>query len=310
MTDTEIWWLTQIPPPERANKTTLSGMHRLSALKKSGRGPTTLALWLRRGNSVLEAEYPNQLEFDNLETLVISPEREQVEHDLSIVEGGLELTLNGLHEGFYNAYLIGKKFEGETLIVSTIQSELINHSCRNGHKHVSRNLGPFYGGNGIPLEIVRNRVRWEDFHSVIKSGDVIEYQLLLYGEPASGVKVTMTSHQGWQKSKVTNSDGKVSFEFIGEYFGKDKEFHSRDMYHYLLTAEYSILESGEFMENSYQGIKYKSTVSEKYRAATEIYTSTIWALFTMLITMTIIGLGVFIYRRKTSSNYREIIFDE
>ncbi len=309
-TGTNAVWLSQIPPPERAKQIVSSGMHRLPTVKKRGRGPVILALWLRQGESILDAKYVDRTNFDSLKTTLLSPNGEAIEHNLSKVEGGLELTLSGSDEGFYNAFLIGKKLEGETLIVSTVQSELINHSCRNGHKHVSRSLGPFYGGDSIPLEIIRNRIRWEDFHTVIKSGDVIEYQLLLYGQPISGIRVTMTTHQGWQKSKFTNSEGKVSFEFIGEYFGRDKEFHSRDMYHYLLVADYSVPESGQFMKKSYQKIRYQSTVSEKYRAATEIYTSTVWGLFIMFVTMVIVGLSIFIYRRKTSRDYREIVFDE
>ena len=179
-----------------------------------------------------------------------------------------------------------------------------------GHNHVSRKLGPYYGGENIPLEIVRTRVQWEDFHTFIKSGDVIEYQLLAYGEPVSGVNVTMTTHQGWQKSKQTGSEGKVSFEFIGEYFARDKEFHNRDIYHYLLVADYVVQAAGEFQGHPYQAIEYQTSVSEKYRPATEIYTSTVWGLFTMLITMVVIGLGIFIYRRKTSHDYREIVFSE
>ncbi len=302
-------WLSQIPPSERAKQIKPAGMHRLPSIKKRGRGPTTLALWLRQGDSVLEADYPDQHGFDHLETKILSPQSQAVKHALTKVNGGLELTFVGPEEGFYNAYLIGQKLNNEILQISTIQSELINHSCRNGHDHVSRNIGSIYGEE-IPLEIIRTRVQWEDFHTFIKSGDDIEYQLLLYGQPVQGVQVTLTTHQGWQKSKLTNAEGKVSFEFIGEYFDRDKEFHSRDIYHYLLVANYTVSEAGEYQGQAFQQTKYQTTVSEKYRAATEIYTSTVWGLFTMLFTSVVIGLGIFMYRRRTTRQYREVVFSE
>lgn len=308
--DTGVLWLSQIPPPERAKQIKPAGMHRLPSIKKRGRGPTTLALWLRQGDSILEADYPESLTFDSLETIILAADNKPVNYELNSVKGGLELNLKGLGEGFYNVYFLGNRISGETLEVTTIQTELMNHSCRNGHDHVSKNLGPYFGGDNIPLEIIRSRVQWEDYHTFIKSGDVIEYQLLSYGKPAPNVKVTLSTHQGWQKSKLSDADGKVSFEFIGEYFGKDKEFHSRDIYHYLLVAEYSIADTGTFLGQTFERVDYQTSVSEKYRAATEIYTSTVWGLLTMLITMVVIGLGVFVYRRKTSRDYREIVFSE
>ncbi len=309
-TDAGVLWLSQIPPPERAKEVKPNGMHRLPSLKKRGRGPATLALWLRQGDSILEAEYPIDTGLDSLKTVVLSPSAQEIEYKLAKVDGGLEFTVKGAEEGFYNAYLLGYELDDETLLISTIQAELINHSCRNGHKHVSRSLGPFYGGDSIPLEIVRTRVRWEDFHTFIQSGDVIEYQILLYGQAIPGVKVTMTTHYGWQKSQISDADGKVAFEFIGEYFGKDKEFHSRDQYHYLLVADYSVTKSGSYLDQPYETIRYQATVSEKYRPATEIYTSTVWALIIMLVTIMVIGISIFIYRRKTSHDYREIVFSE
>jgi len=307
--DTGTLWLSQIPPPERSKQIKSTAMHRLPSIKKRGRGPATLALWVRQGESILDAIYPESHGFDSLTTKVLSPSTTEVKHELSQINEGLELTLSGSEEGFYNAYLIGQSLQGETLEVVTLQSELINHSCREGHKHVSRNLGPFYGNN-VPLEIVRTRVQWEDFHTFIQSGDVIEYQVFLYGKPIAGAQVTLTTHQGWQKSKVTDEAGKVSFEFIGEYFHRDKEFHSRDIYHYLLTANFSTEETDEFGGQAYQQVKYQATVSEKYRAATEIYTSTVWGLFTMVITMVLLSLGIFVYRQKTTRNFREIEFSE
>jgi len=309
-TGADVLWLSQIPPQERAMQIKPAGMHRLPSIKQRGRGPVVLAMWLRQGESVLEASYPDQFGFDSLDILVLSPGEERISYDLVDVDGGLELQLKGLGEGFYNTYLLGKTIENKTLKISTIQSELMNHSCRNGHEHVSRNLGPYYGGENIPLEIVRTRLQWEDYHTFITSGDVIEYQLLKYGQPAPDVKVTLSTHQGWQKSKFTDAEGLVSFEFIGEYFGKDKEFHSRDIYHYLLVAEQTVQDSGVFQNQAYQTVKYQTTVSEKYRPATEIYTSTVWGLVTMLVTMVVISLGVFVYRRKTSHDYREIVFSE
>lgn len=309
-TDTGVLWLSQIPPQERAGQIKPAGMHRLPSIKQRGRGPVTLALWLRQGESVLEADYPDQLGFDSLETIILTSAAEPIRHELSKVAGGLELQLKGLGEGFYNTYLLGKTIENKTLEVLTIQAELMNHSCRNGHEHVSRNLGPYYGGENIPLEIVRTRVQWEDYHTFITSGDIVEYQLLKYGQPAPGVKVTLSTHHGWQKSKLTDAEGLVRFEFIGEYFGKDKEFHNRDIYHYLLVAEFTAQDSGVFQNQAYQTVKYQTTVSEKYRPAAEIYTSTVWGLVTILFTMMIISLGIFVYRKKTSHDYREIVFSE
>ena len=307
--DSGVLWLSQIPPPERANQVKSYGMHHLPALK-SGYGTTTLVLWLRQGDSVVDAAYPDQPDFDKFDTRALSPSGEVINHKLDRVEGGMELTLDGSEEGFYNAYLIDCKVNNEALQIVTIQSELINHSCRNGHEHVSRNLGPFYGGDDIPLGIIRQRFRWEDFHTFIQSGDVVEYQLLLHGDPIPGVTVTLITHQGWQKSQVTDGDGKVSFEFIGEYFNHDKEFHRGDEYHYLLVADYAVNKSGKYQGQPYQRIEYQSSMSEKYRAATEIYTSSVWGLAVMLLTIGSIAVAVFVYRRKTSRGYREVVFSE
>ena len=304
----EVLWFSNTPP-KHEKKITTSGMHRLSAIKGK-RGRSSVIQWLRKGNSVENAVYSEIVDEENFEFYLFSPTQKKIESEFTTKHISSFFMYSSKEEGYYNGYFISKKVIGDTLQVIIAKSEMLNHSCRNGHKNISRIIDPFIYPETIPVEIIRKREFTEDFHYFATSSDEVAYTLLLNGKPVEDANLTLITQTDWRKTLKTNRDGNCTFQLIQDYFSPWKELDNRKIYYYLMYGEITVQEKGIYNEKEYSNVHYVTSLSDGYRPAKTMYTSMFWALALFILTIVITVVGIFIYRLKRSKVYKEIKLDE
>ncbi len=107
------------------------------------------------------------------------------------------------------------------------------------------------------------------------TGDTFPVQVLFKGVPVPGVPVTITTAKGWEKTVVTDEQGKASFLLIKEIFHNGKIHKEPELY--LVKAVYTMndpvaAETTETTNGSTNGAT-NETALEQY--SKEIYTATI-----------------------------------
>ena len=304
----EISWFSNMPPDGEKNIVT-NGMHRLSS-KKGKRGQSSIIQWLRKGTSPEESAYISISEEDEVEFYLFSPSKKQIEGKLISKKGKSFFSYVSKEEGYYNGYLIQKEITRDTLNISIAKSELLNHSCRNGHKLVRGIVGPHLYPNIIPAEIKRKREFTEDLHYFATSSDKVEYQFLVNGEPVEGANLTLVTQKNWNKTLTTDKEGNSTFQFIQDYFSSWQELNNREIYNYLIYSEVTLPEKGNYKGSEYSYIHYTTSLSDGYRPAKTMYMSMFWALVLFILTVVVIVSGVFIYRLRRFKVHKEIKLDE
>ncbi len=304
----EIIWFSNVPPTSEKNIVP-SGMHRLSSIKGK-RGQSSIIQWFRKGNSVERADYFQMTDQDVFEFYMFSPSQEQIEGKFVTKDSTSFFTYASKEEGYYNAYFIEKEISGDTLYVGIAKSEMLNHSCRNGHKNVRKIIGPHVYPDIISAEITREREFTEDFHYFATSSDEIEYQLQINGKAVKGANLTFVTQTNWHKTLKTNKDGFVTFQIIQDYFSPWQELNNRKIYYYLIYSEITLSEKGVYNENEYSYVHYTTSLSDGYRPAKTMYMSMFWALVLFILTVVVIVSGVFIHRLRRFKVYKEIKLDE
>ena len=346
----ETIWLSNTPPKSMEKQVKTNGMHRLSILetekrsarpksggkkvkseygkatkdstnkrstksedKKNKRSygppPKKYIQWLRKGSSITDAEYICLNDSTNYQLTLMSPEGKKE---------GIELVKNKTcyakfelnEEGYYNAYLIIKKDLGDTLHINIAKAELLNHSCRNGH-HKKLEARPVnYYPEITDFEIIRERNPHEDYHYFTSSGNMETYKAIFEGKPLAGVKVKINTEKGWSKTQYTNENGELSTEYIQDYFSNWQELNTREIYYYMLEADYTVKKDINYKGKDYGYIQYSLTMSDGYRPARTMYSSMVWGLVVFLITMIVSIAGIFIYKERRKRPYKEIKFNE
>lgn len=171
-------------------------------------------LWLRRGDGLQHSPY---LSAANGEYKLLDVQKAISDPQTINNNQRLSIRFPMPDEGFYNAYFVERLVSHGILAVNTAKAEVLKHNCREGHKYDRKLVNPNNWSNA-PLDIVRLRLPEEDFHTRIQSGTVVKFQVLHNGEPASGVKVTLETKQGWIKSVYSNDEGVASFQIIQDNF--------------------------------------------------------------------------------------------
>ena len=346
----EAVWLSNTPPASMEKEVKTNGMHRLSTLeskktsgrpntgnkkvkseynkvtkdstkkrdnksasKKSKRSygppPKKYIQWLRKGSSIDDAEYICLNDSTDYQLTLISPEGEK--EDIELVKNKTcyaKFELN--EEGYYNAYLIIKKDLGDTLHINIAKAELLNHSCRNGH-HKKLEARPVnYYPEITDFEIIRQRNSHEDYHYFTSSGKTETYKAIFDGKPLAGVKVKINTKKGWSITQYTNEDGELNAEFIQDYFSKWRELNTREIYYYMLEADYTLKKNIHYKGKDYTHIHYVLTMSDGYHPSRTMYASMLWGLIVFIITMVVSIAGIFIYKERRKRPYKEIKFNE
>lgn len=299
----EVIWLSGTPPKNVEKKIQKIGMQKLSGFRGK-RGKETLILWVRSGTDLLESEYLNSSLTEKPEVFVFSPDKKLIKAELSAGRMGFALTYDGSMEGFYNIYIIERFVHGDTLYVQIAKAEELSHKCRNGHKGIRPKMPPHSFTDNIPFEIIRKRIPKEDFHTFLASGDEVTFKLLLNGEAVKNANVHITTQKQWAKSIHTNSDGEITFQILGDYFSKWKELNKKEIYKFLLKADYTAIEEGVYNKQAYKNIHYTCTMTEDYIPSETVYKSYVWALAVFVFVVTFLSLLVYLNRKRKRRIYR------
>ena len=336
-------WLSNQPPESMEKEVKASGMHRYSSLKKaknfyknknqrtSGKNhsgeyssgktkskaqsasykrPSTIYLhWIRQGNSVENAPYICLPDSAAYQLVMMSPSKKKV--PVEMVNNKPCYIKFGLgEEGYYNAYLIVKQGEGDTLHINIAKAELLSHSCRNGHhKKLEARPVEFYP-EITEFEIIRKRHPHESYHYFASSGDEETFSVLYQGKPLANVNMRLNTQKGWAKTGKTDKNGNFKVQFIQDYFSPWQELDKRKIHYYMVNADYTIPKDTLYKGKKYKYIHYNISMSDGYRPSRTMYTSMLWALVVFLVTMVISIIGVYIYKERRKQPYKEITFNE
>lgn len=89
------------------------------------------------------------------------------------------------------------------------------------------------------------------------TGDELPVQVLFKGVPVVGAQVTLTTTKGWQKSVLTDADGKATLMLIKEVFHNDRVH--RETQPYLVKATYEVANSGTYDDKAFSTEVYTAT---------------------------------------------------
>lgn len=274
------------------------------------RGVYYKQLWLRHGENPGGSGYVQEVSslsplllLDTAGQLSEIPVLRDEDHGLYHVEFPMP------EEGFYNAYLIHQWADAGERLVQIAKAEVLKHSCREGHDNVQEKMPPQYSRD-IPLEIVRQRVAKENFHTLLGHGDSISFQVLHNGKPQAGAEVTFTTAKGWSKSSVSDSEGRVRYTLIRDYYPQWELFNKRQPEPYVVSAVYTLPEVGELNGETYRRTAYRTSFAGNYYPSPRDYESYAYGLSFGLLALLLSGIGIYIYRRRRQTPYREVRFDD
>ncbi len=91
------------------------------------------------------------------------------------------------------------------------------------------------------------------------TGDIFPLQVFFKGAPVSGVPVTLTTAKGWQKTVITDEQGKASFLLIKEIFHNDRIHKSPEQY--LVKAVYTMDHDNNSAQESCKKEVYTATIA-------------------------------------------------
>lgn len=267
-------------------------------------------LWLRHGSSPQESGYVEQI--TSLSAMLLidtegkvseSPVGRDKEHGFYNIDFAMP------KEGFYNAYVIRQRVFDGLREVEVAKAEVLKHSCREGHDNVQEKMPPRHSER-VPLEIVRERLPKENFHSLVSYGDSVSFLVLREGTPQPGAVVSLTTGQGWSKSAISDSDGRVSYKLIRDYYPPWYRFKKRHAQPYLLNASYTLSQSGELEGQPFQRTIYRSSIAGNYYPSARDYESYAFGLTLGLLALLLTGIAVYIYRRRRHRPFPEVRFDD
>lgn len=272
----ETWWLSDVAPGPAGR----GGEHNHGGPVERGRGGAVhKRLWLRAGATVA-ADYAHAL--DGPATIrLLDPRRQVAELALTPQDHG-SLAFPMPHEGYYNLYLVTERPGA----VGVAKAEVLRHSCREGHDHVAP-LVPANAWDDAPIDILRERLPLEDFHTLLGSGDTVAFRVVLRGRPAAGARVTMHTQQGWSRSATADGEGRVSFQLIRDYYPEWRLFDRRHRETFLVEARHRA-----------DGVDYIATYSGAYHPSARDYASYGYGLSAALVGFALTGGGVLLLRRR------------
>jgi hypothetical protein len=267
-------------------------------------------LWLRLGATPEDVGYVNQVtSLSKLVLLDTEGKVKQIPFARDEAHGYYNVEFPMPKEGFYNAYATHQWINGAVREVQIAKAEVLKHSCREGHDHVQEKMPPKFNQK-IPLEIVRQRLPKENFHTLLGYGDTATFTVMSNGKPLPGAEVTLTSGQGWSRTEVSNSVGQVKYTMIRDYFPTWRMFEKRKGQSYLVSTSYSVPESGKANGKAYSSTVYRASFAGNYYPSPNDYESYAYGLSFGTGALALSGIGIVMYRRRRNRPYREVRFDE
>lgn len=271
------------------------------------RGTYYKNLWLREGDSPVDAQYLH--DYSGSKLLLLNVKGEVKELEGGDVHGSYGINFAMPDEGFYNLYVVNESITDGIRQINVAKSEALKHSCREGHDHVKGLMAPRHLDT-MPLEIVRERSEDENFHSMRGFGDTVSFLVLRQGKAQSGAEVTMYTAHGWRNTARTDESGRASFMLIRDYYPPWSEFDNRHREDYVVDAVYTVNEAGATGANNYSATRYLATLNGSYYPSARDYRSYAYGLLLGTFALTFTGVSVYLYRRRRQRRFHEVRFDE
>ncbi|MCW9015031.1 MAG: hypothetical protein OQL06_14770 [Gammaproteobacteria bacterium] len=294
----QTYWFSDTPPDREFAKK-LSSSHDGLVLK-SRRDGTSKLLWLREGEDPLTSTYVKEADAP----LILLDAKKNLKTVAFKNKSYAEAIFKMPDEGFYNLFMIKRFVEDNTLYSITAKKEVLNHSCREGHDNIKEKMPP-NAYEAAPVDIIRERMPRERFHTHVTSGDIVSYRILQKGKPLADASVTLVTQKGWKKTLKTDENGHVTFEMIRDYYPEWHEFKRRTRENFLVIVEYVQAQSGTLDDMTYDTISYKATASGSYYPSTKDYQSYLYGLLIGLFAFFATFLSVYLYRRRRLNVYQE-----
>ena len=310
-----VFWFSDEPP----DKSLLKNMQRRhGGFVQVVNGVDTKQLWLKQGDSLENSDYA-PLETGQYKLLDVK-NREHIPQPVQSRFASIRFPMPD--EGFYNNYFVNRKLDGDKLLVVTAKAEVLAHNCRNGHKYDRSLVNPHHWTEA-PLEIVRLRLPEEDFHTRIRSGTRVSFQVFHQNQPVKGADVRFETKKGWIKTAKTNAEGIVTFQIIQDNFfdaeKAEKEGKKVERGHggrvrfkdrFLVTARYRTDESGTLQNKVYNSTEYIVATTGRYYPQQLGSKSSEQALWFGSLGMLVTGGSFYAYRRRRIKPFKEEQFDE
>lgn len=310
----QLWFSDQ--PPEQSMTKDMQRRH--GGFVHIVDGVDVKQLWLRQGDSLHQSSYLDSAEGEyilmDVQKNINAPQIEKAKQQ--------SIRFPMPDEGYYNAYFTERLVSNGILAVKTAKAEILKHNCRNGHKY-DRSLVNPQKWNSAALDIVRLRVPDEDFHTRIRSGTEVKFQVFHNGAPVQGANVKLETKKGWIKSTQSDSQGFASFQVIQDNFfdakKAEKEGKKVERGHggrvrirdsFLVTAEYLTDEAGFLEGASYSQTAYTVSTTGRYYPQQLARKSPEQALYFASAGMLVMGVGGYTYRRRRVKPFKEEQFDE
>lgn len=303
----EVLWFSDDPPSKEAEQKT---RHAHGGTVEVGRGGLFMKrLWTRVGESPAESGLASPDAADGRKLTLLHPDGTVTDVESFSDPRGFGFLFPMPKEGFYNAYFVEQVVDGDTLYTRVVKAEALKHNCGEGHDHVAGLMAP-NALQGAPLDIIRERLPKEDFHTRIMSGDRVSFRVLYKGQPAAGAEVKMVTAKGWAKTLTADAEGRVTYEMIRDYYPPWTAFDKRQKQNFLVRAAYGVDEAGTLNDKPYGKARYVVTLPGIYYPAKQEYASYLYGLLLGLFALTATGVGVYVHRTRRGKSCREERFDE
>jgi hypothetical protein len=219
---------------------------------------------------------------------------------------------DGPIHGPNSVYIVEEGVDKSIRTIRTAKWITMHHNCGWGHnKKFDEDVTKPQPLSTIPFEIVVDKLWDNNFHLAVSSGDKVTVTVLTYGTPVAGAAVTLSTEKGWSKTVFSDKNGKAAFELIRDYYPSFwKDFKRDHRGEFLLTASYTDDKQGSFKGDRYQSTRFITTLPWLYTPSLRDYASYSHGFLLVLMTMTVSGLSVFIYRERRKRPYKRIQFDE
>lgn len=266
-------------------------------------------LFVRGGAQPMRSKYLNRTNTATPEVRIQFPDGSIKAAEVGQTKNGYGIRFEMPQEGYYNVYLTERVVEGDTLHVMVAKAEVLKHNCGEGHGHV-RGLMPVKTLPDAPVEIVRQRIPEENFHTLIAGGDDVTYTVLHDGQPVKDAQVKLTTKKGWTNAQRCDESGNVIYEMIRDYYPKWEMFKKREKSGYLVTADYTVPATGEYNGAPYLQVHYVTTLAGSYYPSKQEYQSYAYGMGVTVFAFTVTGGAVWWHRARRRKPFKEITFKE
>ncbi|MEW6220707.1 MAG: hypothetical protein AB1634_14415 [Thermodesulfobacteriota bacterium] len=200
---------------------------------------------------------------------------------------------DGPMHGLHSLYVVDRQALAAGEEIRVAKWVTIHHSCGWGHayKHDPERLTA-HCLDTIPLEVVGHDLWDGNFHSDVRAGDQLRFQVLSFGRPVAEAAVRLKTAGGWEKEEPSDQEGWVAFQLPADSFPGDwGEFRSSQRTPFTVQARWS---TGPEEART----RMTSTLVWRAGPARAAYRSRLAGLALVLAGLGASGLGVFLFRRR------------